>query len=109
MFLYCKWQGKRVDCDKVVMQRKTDDGFCCSINTIDLAESYAASEDDDGEEEDNAGGCSASTTSLNDTAEASNGTTTNSTDYDYGSFDYNYGCFYSLSGSDNDSIARFDK
>ena len=50
MFLYCKWQGKRVDCDKVVMQRKTDDGFCCSINTIDLAESYAASEDDAEEE-----------------------------------------------------------
>ena len=56
MFLYCKWQGKRVDCDKVVMQRKTDDGFCCSINTIDLAESYAASEDE--EEEEDVGGCS---------------------------------------------------
>ena len=46
MFLYCKWQGKRVDCDKIVTQRKTDDGFCCSFNTIDMAESYALSEED---------------------------------------------------------------
>ena len=57
MFLYCKWQGKRVDCDKVVKQRKTDDGFCCSFNTIDLAESYALSEEDF-EEEETFGGCS---------------------------------------------------
>ena len=50
MFLYCKWQGKRVDCDKVVTQRKTDSGFCCSFNTIDMAESYDLTEEDLAEE-----------------------------------------------------------
>merc|ERR1711971_1515993 len=41
MFLYCKWQGKEIDCSSVVKQRKTDAGFCCSVNTVDLAETYA--------------------------------------------------------------------
>ena len=36
MFLFCKWHGKRVDCDKLVKKTKTDAGFCCSFNTMDL-------------------------------------------------------------------------
>ena len=46
MFLYCKWKGQRVDCSKYVKIMKTDDGFCCSINTLDLAEDYVVPEDD---------------------------------------------------------------
>ena len=46
MFLYCKWRGKRVDCNHYVRQMKTDTGFCCSINAINLAENYIVPEDD---------------------------------------------------------------
>ena len=46
MFLYCKWKGKRVDCKHYVKQMKTDTGFCCSINAINLAENYVVPEDD---------------------------------------------------------------
>ena len=47
MFLHCKWKGKRVSCKKYVKQMKTDDGFCCSLNTLDLADSYVVPEDTD--------------------------------------------------------------
>ena len=138
MFLFCKWQGKRVDCDKVVKQRKTDDGFCCSFNTIDLTEGYALSEEDL-EEEDGFGGCStgmdtnqetkallksfliqlfywgsfnysSSTESYDSAASNNSNSNSNSSDYQYDPYDFSYGCFYSApSADDSDTIIRWDK
>ena len=57
MFLYCKWKGKRVDCNHYVKQMKTDTGFCCSINAIYLAENYIVPEDDKDKVNTNYNGC----------------------------------------------------
>ena len=50
MFLFCQWQGKRVDCDKLVKKTKTDSGFCCSFNTMDLNDEIEWSDEDVEEE-----------------------------------------------------------
>ena len=57
MFLYCKWKGKQVDCKHYVRQMKTDTGFCCSINAINLAENYIVPEDDKDNVNNNYNGC----------------------------------------------------
>ena len=57
MFLYCKWKGKRVDCKHYVRQMKTDTGFCCSINAINLAENYLVPEDNKDSVNTNYNGC----------------------------------------------------
>ncbi|XP_023321954.1 uncharacterized protein LOC111696554 isoform X2 [Eurytemora carolleeae] len=44
MFLFCKWQGKRQECKKFVTMTNTDAGFCCSINTVNLADSFTKDE-----------------------------------------------------------------
>ncbi|XP_023328627.1 pickpocket protein 28 isoform X2 [Eurytemora carolleeae] len=50
MFLFCKWQGKQEECKHFVTMRKTDDGFCCSFNAINLADSFAKDENSTGDD-----------------------------------------------------------
>ena len=39
MILVCNWQGKKVPCGQLFTERRTDNGYCCSFNTIDMDES----------------------------------------------------------------------
>ena len=41
MALVCRWQGEFRKCSDLFSISKTDDGFCCSFNTISLAEGFA--------------------------------------------------------------------
>ena len=34
MILACKWQGQIVKCPELFSVRRTDDGYCCSFNTL---------------------------------------------------------------------------
>ncbi|XP_023340883.1 sodium channel protein Nach [Eurytemora carolleeae] len=52
MFLYCKWQGKQVECKDFVQLRKTDSGFCCSFNTINIADNFEKESSGSSEDED---------------------------------------------------------
>ena len=36
-----RWQGSYNDCSKLFKLVKTDDGFCCSFNSISVQSSYA--------------------------------------------------------------------
>ena len=38
MFLECYWYGKQYDCSDLFELRPTDDGFCCSFNTLAMEE-----------------------------------------------------------------------
>ena len=38
MFLECHWYGKKHDCSDLFKLRPTDDGFCCSFNTLEMKE-----------------------------------------------------------------------
>ena len=38
MILACVWQGKMVPCTELFSVRRTDDGFCCSFNTLRMSE-----------------------------------------------------------------------
>lgn len=38
MILACKWQGQTVPCTELFQVRRTDNGFCCSFNTINIDE-----------------------------------------------------------------------
>lgn len=38
MFLLCLWEGKEVNCKDIFEIRRTDNGYCCSFNTIKMAE-----------------------------------------------------------------------
>ena len=38
MILACVWQGKMVSCTELFSVRRTDDGFCCSFNTLRMSE-----------------------------------------------------------------------
>ncbi len=38
MILACYWQGKAVDCMQLFQVRRTDNGFCCSFNTVNIDE-----------------------------------------------------------------------
>ena len=48
----CRWHGEFRNCSEMFTSSKTDDGFCCSFNTVNLAEGFAKleeeEEDDDG-------------------------------------------------------------
>ena len=41
MALVCRWHGEFRKCSDLFTITKTDDGFCCSFNTISLAEGFA--------------------------------------------------------------------
>ena len=38
MFLGCYWYGMKYDCSDLFKLRPTDDGFCCSFNTLAMEE-----------------------------------------------------------------------
>ena len=38
MMLGCFWQGKQYPCRDLFSVRPTDDGFCCSFNTLSIPE-----------------------------------------------------------------------
>ena len=40
MFLLCLWKGKKVNCSEIFHIRKTDNGFCCSFNSLETSELY---------------------------------------------------------------------
>ena len=40
----CWWRGEERNCSDLFDVRKTDDGFCCSFNTVSLAEGFAKPE-----------------------------------------------------------------
>ena len=52
IFVKCRWHGEYRNCSEMFTSAKTDDGFCCSFNTVSLAEGFAKLEED----EDDAGG-----------------------------------------------------
>ena len=43
-FSSCRWHGEYRKCADLFKISKTDDGFCCSFNTISLAEGFAKAE-----------------------------------------------------------------
>ena len=52
--VFCRWHGEYRNCSEMFTSSKTDDGFCCSFNTVSLAEGFAKLEDDD-EDDDEVG------------------------------------------------------
>ena len=38
MFLGCYWYDMKYDCSDLFKLRPTDDGFCCSFNTLAMEE-----------------------------------------------------------------------
>ena len=40
MFLMCIWKGKKINCSEIFSIRKTDNGFCCSFNTLKVSEMF---------------------------------------------------------------------
>ena len=40
MFLLCIWIGKQLNCSEIFHIRKTDNGFCCSFNTLKTSEMF---------------------------------------------------------------------
>ena len=38
MFLECFWYGTKYDCSDLFKLRPTDNGFCCSFNTLAMGE-----------------------------------------------------------------------
>ena len=52
IFVKCRWHGQYRNCSEMFTSSKTDDGFCCSFNTVSLAEGFAKLDED----EDDAGG-----------------------------------------------------
>ena len=38
MFLECYWYGEPYDCSDLFKVRPTDNGFCCSFNTLTMEE-----------------------------------------------------------------------
>ena len=70
MMLICRWHGEYKNCSELFQSTKTDDGFCCSFNTVSLAEGFSKVEldvDSDGPDYDDYGS------------------------YDYLDYDYDYG------------------
>ena len=41
MMLICRWHGEYKNCSELFQSTKTDDGFCCSFNTVSLAEGFS--------------------------------------------------------------------
>ena len=41
MMLICRWHGEYQNCSELFQSTKTDDGFCCSFNTVSLAEGFS--------------------------------------------------------------------
>ena len=39
--LICRWHGEYKNCSDLFQSTKTDDGFCCSFNTVSLAEGFS--------------------------------------------------------------------
>ena len=78
MMLICRWHGEYQNCSDLFQSTKTDDGFCCSFNTVSLAEGFSKVELD-----------------------VSSGSASSGSDYDdYESYDYlDYDYDYDGSGS----------
>ena len=51
-FFWCRWHGEYRNCSEMFTSSKTDDGFCCSFNTVSLAEGFAKLDDDDGDDDE---------------------------------------------------------
>ena len=43
IFCFCRWHGEFRNCSEMFKPTKTDDGFCCSFNTVSLSEGFAKS------------------------------------------------------------------
>jgi hypothetical protein len=41
--MFCRWHGEFRNCSEMFKVTKTDDGFCCSFNTVSLSEGFAKS------------------------------------------------------------------
>ena len=46
MLISCSWHAIIVDCSEIFDVRPTDDGFCCSFNTLPMAEQLYEYEND---------------------------------------------------------------
>ena len=46
MALICRWQGEYRNCSEMFKVTKTDNGFCCSFNTISVSEGFAKAPED---------------------------------------------------------------
>ena len=51
MMLICRWHGEYKNCSDLFRSSKTDDGFCCSFNTVSLAEGFTKVDLDDSDSE----------------------------------------------------------
>ena len=40
MILMCIWKGKAINCSEIFEIRQTDNGFCCSFNSLKISELY---------------------------------------------------------------------
>ena len=40
-YLACRWHGEFRNCSEMFKVTKTDDGFCCSFNTVSLSQGFA--------------------------------------------------------------------
>ena len=45
--MICRWHGEYKNCSDLFRSSKTDDGFCCSFNTVSLAEGFTKVDLDD--------------------------------------------------------------
>ena len=45
MILMCMWKGKKMNCSDIFTIRKTDNGFCCSFNSLKTSEMFKMGED----------------------------------------------------------------
>ena len=91
MMLICRWQGEYRNCSEMFKVTKTDNGFCCSFNTISVSEGFAKAPEDESADEEPA-------------------------EYDYAFYDPDFGFFdpagpalpWEASGEDTDSSGSDD-
>ena len=48
-----RWHGEFRNCTDIFKMMKTDDGFCCSFNTIGVEDSFAKVDDNDDADDSN--------------------------------------------------------
>ena len=53
MMLICRWHGEYKNCSDLFRSSKTDDGFCCSFNIVNLAEGFTKVDLDASSDADN--------------------------------------------------------
>ena len=86
--IQCWWRGEERKCSDLFEVRKTDEGFCCSLNTLDLADSYVVPED-------------------TDSAASSASSFMGAAGCNYGNYDYDYHHYDSTSTSSRKNFRSF--